>query len=570
MKNNRLLISLLVFVSSLFCLLSCGSGGPSLPSLSDISLPDESKDSEDSEESVLIDAEAEEAKFKDFSLFYVPERGGYLVGDYRGSLTSLIVPDRAIGDDGIAAPIIGLADYAFNGRKGITTVLLGKNITYIGDYAFVNTDITDLRIAGGLTHVGGHAFDGCRITFYQKDGFDYLPSWNDPFHILLWDGASSIYHLRDSCRHLIFKPGIDEVPDCALLTFTSLLTASIPSSVTSIGYVAFYFCSSLSSIEIPPSVTSIGKSAFQGCSSLSSIDIPSSVAFIDAHPFMHCGALSSISVDPSNPVYDSREGCNAIIKTETNELVQGSGASFIPSSVTSIGDFAFEGSSLASVEIPSSVLSIGDGAFSRCSSLASIDVDAANPVYDSREGCNAIIRTKDNRLVSGCKNAFIPSSVTSIGDSAFEGCSSLASVEIPSSVTSIGDSAFYCCSSLASVEIPSSVTSIGESTFYCCSSLALVEIPSSVASIGSRAFEGCSSLVSIVIPNSVTAIEKSAFFDCISLTSVFIPSSVTSIGSSAFQYCYSATFYCEVERQPEGWDTEWKDENTSVVWGYKT
>ena len=113
------------------------------------------------------------------------------------------------------------------------------------------------------------------------------------------------------------------------------------------------------------------------------------------------------------------------------------------------------------------------------------------------------------------------------------------SLDIPSTynglpVTSIGDFAFQFCSSLTSVTIPNSVTSIGNYAFESCSSLTSITIPDSVTSIGNRAFYGCSSLTSITIPNSVTSIGVGAFAACSSLTSIIIPDSVTSIGRDAF------------------------------------
>ena len=105
----------------------------------------------------------------------------------------------------------------------------------------------------------------------------------------------------------------------------------------------------------------------------------------------------------------------------------------------------------------------------------------------------------------------IPDSVTSIGSSAFRGCSGLTSVTIPDSVTSIGEYAFSGCSGLTSVTIPNSVTSIGEGAFYGCSGLTSVTIPNSVTSIGYCAFENCSRLASVVIPDSVTSIGDDAF-----------------------------------------------------------
>ena len=138
---------------------------------------------------------------------------------------------------------------------------------------------------------------------------------------------------------------------------------------------------------------------------------------------------------------------------------------------------------------------------------------------------------------SGVKRIIIGNRVTSIGNSAFSGCSSLTSVTIPNSVTTIGQAAFNECSLLTSVTIPNSVTTISDKTFFGCQSLTSVTIPNSVTTIGKNAFEYCSSLTSVTIPNSVTTIEQYAFSDCHSLTSVTIPNSVTTIGGSAFSDC---------------------------------
>jgi len=155
--------------------------------------------------------------------------------------------------------------------------------------------------------------------------------------------------------------------------------------------------------------------------------------------------------------------------------------------------------------------------------LTSVTVEAGNTVYDSRNNCNAVIETSTNTLIFGCQNTTIPNSVTSIGEGAFVGCSSLTSVTIPNSVTSIGYAAFYGCSSLTSVTIPSSVTSIGDFAFYRCSSLTSVTIPNNVTSIGEEAFSWCSSLTSVTIGNSVTSIGDNAFYNCSSLTSIYVP-----------------------------------------------
>ena len=129
--------------------------------------------------------------------------------------------------------------------------------------------------------------------------------------------------------------------------------------------------------------------------------------------------------------------------------------------------------------------------------------------------------------------------VTSIGQRAFMGCTSLKEVIIPEGVTVIWDSAFYGCTGLASVIIPEGVTSIGDWAFAKCTGLASVIIPEGVTVIGRWAFRGCTSLASVTIPASVTSIGQRAFMGCTSLASVTIPASVTSIGRWAFASCTS-------------------------------
>ena len=143
------------------------------------------------------------------------------------------------------------------------------------------------------------------------------------------------------------------------------------------------------------------------------------------------------------------------------------------------------------------------------------------------------------------KQVIIDDGVTTIGYSAFSGCSSLTSVTIPNSVTEIGVGAFSGCSSLTSVTIPSSVTTIWHSAFYGCSSLTSVTIPNSVTTIGEEAFRDCSSLTSITIPNSVTTIGVEAFSGCKNIKQI-TSEAVTPPGCSRYTFKGVNTRECKL------------------------
>ena len=274
------------------------------------------------------------------------------------------------------------------------------------------------------------------------------------------------------------------------------------------------------------SVTSIGNDAFWDCSDLTSITIPNSVTSIGNDAFYYCSSLTSVTIGESVTSIgkDAFYGCYALTSVTIN-----SGA--IVSKDYSHDDNISHifGSQVTEYIIGNKVKGIGESAFEGCSSLTSVTIGE---------------------------------SVTSIGDDAFDDCSSLTSVTIPESVTSIGNYAFVYCSKLTSVTIPNSVTSIGDGAFYGCSSLPvesnlryadtyLVEAVDDTLStysikegtkwIGSSAFSHCSGLTSITIPNSVTSVGESAFYGCSSLSTVSIGNNVKSIGRYAFDKCSSLT-----------------------------
>lgn len=339
-------------------------------------------------------------------------------------------------------------------------------------------------------------------------------------------------------------------------------------TVTIIDSYAFAYCRGLTgTLVIPYTIEEIGDDAFDYCGFTGVVNIPASVEDIGYTPFYGCDGIEGFVVDPNNEDYDSRDNCNAVILTYTNQLEFGCKNSTIPNTVTSIaedafnrctgltsitipstvtfiGGYAFWFTGLTSITIPSSVGLIGVNPFGGCAALTEIVVESGNPVYDSRNGCNAIIKTDWNEMITGCQNTVIPNDVTRIGDDAFYFCSTLSGeLVIPEQITSIGEYAFEGCTGLTgSLVIPNTVNQLGESAFANCTGFdGTLTLSERLPNIQNWTFEGCRGFTgSLVIPSSVRTIGTSAFEDCRGFNgSLTLPEKLASIGSFAFASCES-------------------------------
>lgn len=376
-------------------------------------------------------------------------------------------------------------------------------------------------------------------------------------------------------------------------------------NVTSIGENAFRECKSLISATLPNSITTILNGAFSDCTELKLINIPDGVKTIGSN-------------EQTTGAYTSGAFLNCCSLVDIT----------IPNSIVSIEGLAFaDCTGLTTITIPNSVTTIYESAFREVpnvmySGMAEGYPWGARSVNGYIEGWLVYKDASKSQLLA-CSSAAtdeinLPNSVTSIGERAFYNCTSIFSITIPNSATSIGEYAFCGCSSIFTITIPNSVTSIGLGAFeyipnivyhgtaegapwgaqyhnayvegwllysdasknhiLTCSYRAYgeIEIPNSVTTIEDYAFAGCNDITSVNIPNSVTLLGESSFSGCRSLTKInvalenqnysdidgvlfdktqntliqypcgrhgtyTVPSSVKYIGEGAFEYCINLT-----------------------------
>jgi len=466
--------------------------------------------------------------------------------DQSGDFTYVVVGGKAV--------ITG-----YTGAGGAVTIPSTLNnyaVVAIGNYSFSNcSSLTSVNIPSSVTSIGTLVFSSCPSL---------TGIYVDPSNAYYAHADGVLYN--KAVTTLIAYPGGDvgafTIPSCvtsigygAFFNCTSLTLVAIPESVISIGDLAFGRCTDLSSVAIGNGATSIGDQAFTGCSALANVTLGDNITTIGELAFHDCTALSSLTflgvTAPTTVGADWISGTPSSLRghafANSNFPIPGSYFNGLLMGAMITDDYAYtlNGGNATitgyrgaggAVVIPSTldghpVAAIGDYAFSSCSSLTSVSIpDGVTSLgYGAFFDCSALT------------SVVIPDGVKIIPGTVFDYCSSLTSVNIPNGVTIIGQDAFNSCTSLSSVTIPDSVTTIDNCAFNSCTSLSSVTIPGNVTSIGDTAFDYCTSLVSVSIPNSVVSIGHGEFQSCYKLTSVSIPSNLTSIGMYAFNFCTSLT-----------------------------
>ena len=333
---------------------------------------------------------------------------------------------------------------------------------------------------------------------------------------------------------VVIEDGVTEIGKDVFQGCVGLTKVTIPDSVKKIGTWSFYMCKSLKNVDIPANVE-IGNSSFRQ-SGLEQVTV--SGGSVGQYAFHRNVSLKKIDINCETIGDEAFSGCDSLTDIT------------LRNSVKTLGDKVFYTcKNLENVEIPSTVTDIGEKTFYSCPKLKEAVIRAGTVKKDTLYNCPALttLIISDNATLDAsftARNAYASGTLETvkigkgeIGDSAFNGCTSLANVTLGNGVTSIGKNAFLRCTALTSISIGSGVTSIGSGAFNGCTALRNANIGS--GAIGANAFQDCSRLASVTLGDGVTSIGTNAFLKCTALTSMYIGSSVKTIESYAFSTCSS-------------------------------
>jgi hypothetical protein len=468
--------------------------------------------------------------------------------------------------------ITAIPDNAFKNCTALSSFNIGGNVTTIGNSAFNGTALTSVTIPEAITSIGGRAFTNCSSLT--------TVNFNATSCTQMGEQQGSTYYLAFNMDSTIttvnIGANVQQIPAFAFPQ-TGITSVNIPNSVTSIGQQAFYGCP-ISSLTLGNQVATIGTWAFYN-TAITTLTIPNSITTIGGNAFAGCTALETLNYNAANCNYafqnltalttlnvgndveiipnDFVDGCTALETLNYNaancnytfQNLTALTTLNLGDNVETIPDNFVKGcTGLTSVTIPGGVTTIGGNAFGSCSSLATVNFNAANC---TKMGINDDWMGGTVPVFSDCPaltTLNIGENVEAIPTYAFWGCSNLTTLTIPNSVTTIGGSAFGSCSSLATVNFnAANCTQMGQwpwdghfyyyIVFSNCPALTTLNIGENVEVIPIYAFADCSNLTTLTIPNSVTTIGANAFGSCSNLATVnFNATNCTQMGMSEWSW----------------------------------
>ena len=496
------------------------------------------------------------------------------------SLSSIIIPNS----------VTSIGKNVFSGCTGLKVVVISASVTSIESNAFGDSikfyDGTD-ELAVSVNDLKGCTFKGTydklvKVTSFTAGDFEYTFSGSEAT-VSGYTGTATDLTIpetaTDSSTNVTYA--VIGIGESVFKDKTALVLVTLPDRMTTIGNSAFKGCTELQTVTMPKSLTSIKGAAFSGCTKLANITIPDSVTFFGANAFNKCSALESVTIPNGVKTIEGYTFANCTNLASVT----------ISDSVTSIDADAFSGcTALTTVTFGKGVETVGSGAFGEIVFKGldgnTLEISAANLKGKTFKGTDGTLTeyvptVKEGGIVytlsladktatvtgyegsptnvtilSKVTDLGIECSVTSIGENAFKGCTSLVSIVIPDSVTEVKECAFEGCTGLKEVTLGKGITKIAPNDpFKDCSGIKLTVLCSVSTNmftkmdfftelilgdnitIGELAFNECDKLVSVTFGNGITAIGDNAFFQCAALETVVLSDSVADIGNGAFMSC---------------------------------
>ncbi|MBR2876852.1 MAG: leucine-rich repeat domain-containing protein [Clostridia bacterium] len=503
-----------------------------------------------------------------------------IIVGYSGTETELKMPGTINN-----LKVISVADDAFAGNTAITSIKISNNVTEIGDRAFMGcTSLKEITGIKSVESFGESAFEGCSslTEILIPDTVVNIPT-------KCFAGCSS---LSDIKYHKNLKGVVNDAlegtawennqPDGGLTLGRILYSYKgditnlvIPEGVSIIEPYTFLGCEQIKTVEFGPDVEEIGLYAFQNCVNLEKITCSPAVSIIRAGAFKGCSSLVEADFSEctiSTIGYESFSGCTSLSSVKLHETL------------SEIGDRAFEGTAVETIELGKNVNSFGKDVFLGNEKVTAINVVDKNKEYSSQDGVlfnkdgNSLVyypvaKAGSYELPQGVEEiregAFKNSQVTeivlshdsalnTIRNNAFEG-SALTAISLPDAVTVISSEVFKNAVNLKSVELGSSVTAINKSAFEGCKALTEINLPDSlkdisayafkdaglvsanigngVVRIGSEAFANNASLKNVVLGECLEKLSDGAFMNCRALVKINLPANVNDVSGTVFEGC---------------------------------